>query len=158
MQWCDPFARNRHKPGDGRQRSRVRLVSNGHQATLIFDNCVSTSVRCTHYSLHRNRPNINSDRPQCRGDSITLRQVNASEGAMRRRQAEPAYAGYGPKGRGRPKRDWSQVLRAKRRKTAPERPGVKHPPKATQNGHMEQGNPSRALSALCRSRRPGRMP
>ena len=24
-------ARNRHKPGDGRQRSRVRLVDNGHQ-------------------------------------------------------------------------------------------------------------------------------
>jgi len=33
--------------GDGRRRSR-RSVSNGHQATLIFDNCVSTSVRCSH--------------------------------------------------------------------------------------------------------------
>ena len=31
---------------------------------------------------------------------------------------EPAYAGYRPKGRGRPKRDWFQVLRATRRKAA----------------------------------------
>ena len=46
--------------------------------------------------------------------------VNASEGVMRRRQAEPAYAGYCPKGRGKPKRERFQVLRAKRRKTAPE--------------------------------------
>jgi putative transposase len=45
IQWCDPFALNRHKPGDGRRRSRVGSVGNGHQATLIFDNCVSTSVR-----------------------------------------------------------------------------------------------------------------
>jgi hypothetical protein len=37
-------------------------------------------------------------------------------------------------------------------------PGVKHPPKVTQNGHTERGNPSHALSALCRSRQPGRKP
>jgi len=45
--WCDPFARNRSDPRDGRQRSLVSLVSNGHQTTSDFDNCVSTSVRCT---------------------------------------------------------------------------------------------------------------
>jgi hypothetical protein len=37
-------------------------------------------------------------------------------------------------------------------------PGVKHPVKVTPDGLMERGNPSRALSALGRSRRPGRMP
>ena len=37
-------------------------------------------------------------------------------------------------------------------------PGVKHRPNVTQNGHTERGNPSRALSVLYGSRRPGRMP
>ena len=86
--WCDPFARNRHKPGDGRQRLRVRLVSNGHQATLIFDNCVSTSVRRAYRRLHRNHKGVNSDRPRCRGDSITLRQATGhqmSEARVKRR-------------------------------------------------------------------------
>jgi hypothetical protein len=36
----------------------------------------------------------------------------------RRRHGEPAYAGYRPKGTGRPKGERFQVLRAKRRKTA----------------------------------------
>ncbi len=35
------------------------------------------------------------------------------------------------------------------------RPGAKHHPKATQNGHSERSNPTVALR-LCRSRRPGR--
>jgi len=74
--------------GDGRQRSPVGLTGNGRQTTSIFDNCVSTSVRCPHYSLHPNRPNINSDRPRCRGDSITLRQATGhqmSEARVKRR-------------------------------------------------------------------------
>jgi hypothetical protein len=40
--------------------------------------------------------------------------VNAGEGVMRRRYGEPAYAGYCPKGRGRPKKERFQVAQPAR--------------------------------------------
>jgi hypothetical protein len=58
--------------------------------------------------------------------------VNASEGAMRRRQAEPAYAGYlstrqeaGPKGNG-----FSAWFATRSQAALDTGPGVKHRPKA----------------------------
>jgi hypothetical protein len=68
--------------------------------------------------------------------------VNASEGAMRRRQGEPAYAGYqaGPKGNG------STAWFANQNQAALDTgPGVKHRPKAAQSGCTERSNPSVAL-------------
>ena len=67
---------------------------------------------------------------------------NASEGALRRRHGEPAYAGY----QAGPKRERSQVMRPHSRMTPTQmRPGVKHRPTVTPNGHTEQGNPLAAL-------------
>jgi len=74
--------------------------------------------------------------------------VNASEGVMRRRQAEPAYAGYlstrqgaGPKGNG----SWPG-LPLESQAALDTEPGVKHRPKAAQSGYTERWNRP-ALSA-----------
>jgi hypothetical protein len=73
--------------------------------------------------------------------------VNASEGAMRRRQAEPAYAGYlstrqeaGPKGNG-----FSAWFATRSQAALDTGPGVKHRSKAAQSGCTERSNPSVAL-------------
>jgi hypothetical protein len=72
--------------------------------------------------------------------------VNASEGVMRRRQGEPAYAGYCPKGRGRPKREWFPAWFANGNQEALDTgPGVKHRSKAAQGGSTERSNPSVAF-------------
>jgi hypothetical protein len=73
--------------------------------------------------------------------------VNASEGVMRRRQAHPAYIGYCPQGRGRPKRErFLAWFATQNQATLDKEPGVKHRPKVAQSGYTERGNPSRALS------------
>jgi len=67
---------------------------------------------------------------------------NASEGALRRRHGDPANTGY----QAGPKREWSQARRTQRRLASIHtRPGVKHHPTVTENGHTEQGNPPAAL-------------
>ena len=83
-----------------------------------------------------------------RGDPVEqATTVNASEGVMRRRQGEPAYVGYCPQGRGRPKRERFLVWFAIRNQAALDTgPGVKHRPKVAQSGCTERWNPPTALS------------
>jgi hypothetical protein len=73
--------------------------------------------------------------------------VNVSEGVMRRRQAEPAYAGYlstrqeaGPKGNG-----FSAWFATRSQAALDTGPGVKHRSKAAQSRSTERSNPSVAL-------------
>jgi len=69
--------------------------------------------------------------------------VNASEGVMRRRQGDPAHAGYwaGPKGNGsRP------GLPRESQAALDMEPGVKHRPNVAQSGYTERWNRP-ALSA-----------
>jgi hypothetical protein len=74
--------------------------------------------------------------------------VNASEGVMRRRQAHPAYIGYCPQGRGRPKRERFLAWFATQNQAALNKePGVKHRPKVAQSGYTERWNPPTALSS-----------
>jgi len=66
---------------------------------------------------------------------------NTSKDALRRRDAEPAQ-----RLNGRPKREWFQGAIAHGYCTPLEKkPGVKHHPNVTTNGHSERDNPSVAL-------------
>jgi hypothetical protein len=73
--WCDPFSRNRRKPGDGRLRSLVNVASNGGQIHRELGQlCIHVGAMCQP-NLHRNRENINSDHSRCQGVSTILRQT-----------------------------------------------------------------------------------
>jgi hypothetical protein len=102
--WCDPFARNRSDPGDGRQRSPVSLVSNGRRTTTNF-HCVSTSVRCCDKAYTETEKTSTPTAPgfgassaeRCRGVSIVLRREMLRQ-AQYRLVINPS-ASSGPKAR-----------------------------------------------------------
>jgi len=65
--------------------------------------------------------------------------VNTSEGTLRRRHVEPAYAGYGQAQKGLAPGCATYSCTASTQKE----PGVEYRPKATQDGHTERENPLR---------------